>query len=160
MTSVCACVCVCVCMHVCMCVCVRARECACARVCADNQGDYETMCRQVPPEYGVTLQGIFVWGWDRCAPDTLMCACVCLFVSLSISHKRALPSALACLWADSTPCPTISLCRVWFCSTVRHESEPNASLVHSGSYVAQPEEEEEEEEPRHVSERAARTHKW
>ena len=66
---------VCVCVYVCVCV----RVCACARVCADNQGDYETMCRQVPPEYGVTLQGIFVWGWDRCAPDTLMCACVCVW---------------------------------------------------------------------------------
>ena len=37
------CVCACVCMYVC--VCARAR--VCVRVCADSQGDYETMCRQV-----------------------------------------------------------------------------------------------------------------
>ena len=81
------CVCVCVRVYVCMYVCVCARARVCVRVCADSQGDYKTMCRQVAPEYGVTLQGIFVWGWDRCAPDTLLCACVCLFVSLSISHS-------------------------------------------------------------------------
>ena len=79
-------------------------------------------------------------------------------LSFTISRPPCLPPLISLInvhcpppsyvWADSTPCPTISLCLVWFCSTVRHESKPNVLLVHSGSYVAQPEEEEEEEERR------------